>query len=359
MVPIDGPTATWRSSRRAAQESQFVDPANAAAGPITWQGSWRTLDRAWTFSPQWSNYVDVWDLIDYPRLLFNTIAIALIGMIGTVVSCTLVAYGFARFRFPGRGLLFTLLIATIFLPSAVTLIPTYTMFAEAGLGRDLAAAAGPDVLRQRLRRVPAAPVPPDDPARDGRGGGDRRRRPVPDPDLGDPARRRGRSIVAVAIFHFVYSWNDFFAPLIYLSTKPELQPLAVGPAAVQRHPLPQPGVRPGRHPDDDGHPGHPVPHLPAGVHPRHRGHGSREVADEGRAADARSGSRSRSTPSTPTGRPAGHDRGCSTCWRGRGRGRRCSSRVAGRRRTRRSPGRIAEAGHLVGNHSTTTRGCRS
>ena len=52
--------------------------------------------------PAVENYVDVWNLIDYPRLLFNTVALALIGMIGTVVSCTLVAYGFARFRFPGR-----------------------------------------------------------------------------------------------------------------------------------------------------------------------------------------------------------------------------------------------------------------
>ena len=62
---------------------------------------------AWTFAPHFENYASVWDLLDYPRLLFNTIAIALIGMIGTLVSCTLVAYGFARFRFPGRNLLFT------------------------------------------------------------------------------------------------------------------------------------------------------------------------------------------------------------------------------------------------------------
>ena len=107
------------------------------------------------FAPALENYAEVWNLIDYPRLLFNTVAIALIGTIGTLLSCTLVAYGFARFRFPGRNLLFTLLIATIFLPAAVTLIPTYTVFVEARLGRDVAAAAGPDVLRQRLRRVPA------------------------------------------------------------------------------------------------------------------------------------------------------------------------------------------------------------
>ena len=78
------------------------------------------------------NYAKVWDLIDFPRLLFNTIALAIIGTIGTVLSCTLVAYGFARFRFPGRGLLFTLLLATIFLPAAVTLIPTYTLFVKLG-----------------------------------------------------------------------------------------------------------------------------------------------------------------------------------------------------------------------------------
>ena len=102
------------------------------------------------FAPHWENFGEVWDLIDYPRLLFNTIAIALIGTIGTLLSCTLVAYGFARFRFPGRGLLFTLLIATIFLPAAVTIIPTYTIFVEARLGRDVAAAARAGVLRQRL-----------------------------------------------------------------------------------------------------------------------------------------------------------------------------------------------------------------
>ena len=62
---------------------------------------------------------------------------------------------------------------------------------EAGLGGDLAAAPRPDILRERLRRVPAAAVPDDDPARDGRVGRDRRGRPVPDADL-DPRRRPGR-----------------------------------------------------------------------------------------------------------------------------------------------------------------------
>ena len=93
------------------------------------------------FAPHLENYAEVWDLIDYPAgSLFNTVAIAVIGTIGTLVSCTLVAYGFARFRFPGRNVLFTLLIATIFLPAAVTLIPTYMIFVKLGWVGHLAAA---------------------------------------------------------------------------------------------------------------------------------------------------------------------------------------------------------------------------
>ena len=226
-VPIEGGLKPLALVKKGRESSQFVDPSNAAAGLITWQGSWRSLDRSWTFSPEWSNYATVWDQIDYPRLLFNTAALALIGMVGTILSCTLVAYGFARFRFPGRGLLFTILIATIFLPYAVTIIPTYTFFLKLGwVGTWLpllvptffANAYDVFLLRQYLLTIPremdeAASI-------DGAG----------------PVRtlvsvivpQAWPAIIAVAIFHVVYAWNDFLAPLIYLSTKPELQPLAVG-----------------------------------------------------------------------------------------------------------------------------------
>ena len=201
----DATTSTSCRSRAAARpmalvkpgrtQSQFVDPANPAAAPIVWDGAWRTLERAWTLAPAWQNFADVWAIIDFPRLLFNTIAIAVIGMIGTIASCTLVAYGFARFRFPGRSLLFTLLIATIFLPGAVTLVPTYTIFAKIGwVGTWLpllvptffANAFDVFLIRQYMLTIPremdeAASI-------DGAG-------PVPDADLGDPAAgvARGRS----------------------------------------------------------------------------------------------------------------------------------------------------------------------
>ena len=226
-VPIDGATKSLALVTKGRESSQFVDPANAAAGLITWPGSWRNLTRSWSFSPQWSNYAQVWDQIDFPRLLFNTVAIALIGMIGTVISCTLVAYGFARFRFPGRSLLFTILIATIFLPYAVTIIPTYTVFLKLGwVGTWLpllvptffANAYDVFLLRQYLLTIPREM---DEAAAIDGAGPFRTLISVIIPQAW-PA------IIAVSIFHIVYAWNDFFAPLIYLSTKPELQTLALG-----------------------------------------------------------------------------------------------------------------------------------
>jgi multiple sugar transport system permease protein len=227
VVPIDGVDRNLALARKGRADSDFIDPANPTAAPITWQGSWRTLPRVWTFSPAWQNYADVWDIINYPRLLFNTFAIAVIGMIGTLVSCTLVAYGFARFRFPGRGILFTLLIATIFLPFAVTVIPTYTIFVKLGwvgtwlpllVPTFLANAYDVFLLRQYLMTIPREM---DEAAAIDGAGPFRTLVSVIIPQAWPV-------IIAVGIFHFVYSWNDFFGPLLYLSTKPDLQTLAIG-----------------------------------------------------------------------------------------------------------------------------------
>ena len=95
-VPMpDGTTRQLGAARAASTQSTFIDPADPTAEPIVWQGSWRTLEPVWQFAPHWENFGEVWRLIDYPRLLFNTIVIAIISTIGTVLSCTIVAYGFA------------------------------------------------------------------------------------------------------------------------------------------------------------------------------------------------------------------------------------------------------------------------
>ncbi len=228
VVPMpDGSTRQLALFEPGRKSSTFIDPAAPEAPPIAWQGSWRTLDHIWEFAPHWENFAKVWDLIDYPRLLFNTLAIAVISTIGTLLSCTLVAYGFARFKFPGRGLLFTLLIATIFLPTAVTIIPTYTIFQKLGwVGTWLpllvptffANAYDVFLMRQYFMTIPTEMD--EAAAIDGAG----------------PFRtlisvilpQAWPVVIAVAIFHLVYAWNDFFGPLIYLSSNPDIQTIALG-----------------------------------------------------------------------------------------------------------------------------------
>jgi multiple sugar transport system permease protein len=234
LVPLpDGTTKPLALVRKGLKQSSFADPSNPdvqTAPLIKWDGNWRQLQGVQVLAPHFENFSNVWNEINYPRLLLNTILIALIGMIGTVVSCTLVAYGFARFRFPGRNALFILVIATIFLPAVVTTIPTYTLFLKIGwVGTWLpllvpaffANAYDVFLLRQYFLTIPrdmdeAAAI-------DGAG----------------PFRtlisvilpQAWPAITAVAIFHVVYSWNDFFAPLIYLSGSPDLQTVAVGLAS--------------------------------------------------------------------------------------------------------------------------------
>ncbi len=213
--------------KKGRASSEFLDPANVSAPPLVWEGSWRALERAWEFAPTLSNYQQVWDLINYPRLMFNTIALAILGTIGTLISNTLVAYGFARFRIPGKNFLFTILIATIFLPAAVTLIPTYTTFVKLGwIGTWLpllvptlfANAYDVFLLRQFFMTIPREM---DEAAMIDGAGPLRILRSVILPQA-------WAAVIAVAIFHFVYSWNDYFGPVIYLSTRPDLQPIAVG-----------------------------------------------------------------------------------------------------------------------------------
>ena len=137
------------------------------------------------------------------------------------------AYGFSRFRFPGRDVLFIVLISTIFLPAAVTIVPTYMFFMKVGwvgtwlpltVPHFFGNAYNVFLLRQYFMTIPR--------------------------DLDEAAKMDGASpfrilisilvplswpvIVAVTLFHLVFAWNDYFGPLIYLSTKPELQPIAVG-----------------------------------------------------------------------------------------------------------------------------------
>lgn len=79
------------------------------------------------------NYVEVWNQLPLLSWMFNSVAIAVLAAGTVAVSSSIVAFGFAYFRFPGRGLLFGLVLATMMLPGAVTMIPIYLIWKETGL----------------------------------------------------------------------------------------------------------------------------------------------------------------------------------------------------------------------------------
>jgi multiple sugar transport system permease protein len=82
--------------------------------------------------PQWQNFITATTYIPFWRYMGNTFFIAIVSIIGTLLSCTLVAYGFARIRWPGRNIFFLLYLSTIMLPAQVTMIPLYIIYRQIG-----------------------------------------------------------------------------------------------------------------------------------------------------------------------------------------------------------------------------------
>ena len=226
-VTIDGVTRSLMLVEPGRESSVFVDPSDPTGTKIEWQGRWRTLEQSWQFSPLVENYTTVWNQLNFPRLLFNTAGIAFLSTVGAVLSSILVAYGFARFRFPGRNLFFFILLGTIILPNQVTLLPQYVIFSWLGWNGSwlplivphfFANAFNVFLLRQYFMTIPREM---DEAAMIDGAGPFRILRTVIVPQS-IPA------ITAVTLFHFFWAWNDFFVPLLYLANKPELQPLSIG-----------------------------------------------------------------------------------------------------------------------------------
>lgn len=95
-------------------------------------GSLMTLGETYTralfpAAPQWQNYVQAWNEAHFDRFFWNSTLIAMLVIVGVLVSCTLAGYAFARIRFPGRDLLFTALLATLMIPGTVTFIPSFLL----------------------------------------------------------------------------------------------------------------------------------------------------------------------------------------------------------------------------------------
>ena len=164
----------------------------------------------------WGNFYEAVTSIDFFLYLKNTLMIVIPNLVGTVVSSAIVAYGFSRFDFKGKRVWFLILLATMMLPSQVTMIPTYLIYRQIGwvntvLPLVVPAFFGGGAVNIFLGRQFMSGIPKDfdEAARiDGAG----------------PFKIFARVLVpmcrpvmtAVGIFTFMGTWNDFNGPLIYL-----------------------------------------------------------------------------------------------------------------------------------------------
>lgn len=215
----------------------------AAALPFAWMllTSFKTGDNAMRYPPQywpqpfrWQNYLDVLnsEKVHFQLWTRNTLIICLLSVSGTTISSAIVAYGFAKIRFKGRGVLFAIMLSTMMIPFPVTMVSLFSIFRWLGdhtgvpfLGTFkplwipawFGSAFNIFLLRQFFTTIPD--------------------------ELSEAARIDGCSelgiftrvilplsrpaLTVVALFAFMGTWNDFLGPLIYLQ-RPEQFTLALG-----------------------------------------------------------------------------------------------------------------------------------
>jgi multiple sugar transport system permease protein len=223
----DGSKRQLAALDKTRASTTFVDPDNPSAETIVWEGNWRTLTPVMKFDPHLENYPAAWNMINFPTLLKNTFVYASLNTVGVLLSSSFVAYGFSRFKFRGKNFLFIIVMTTMILPTAVTLIPSYTVFQAIGwVGTWLplivpaffANAYNIFLLRQFYLGIPQEM---DDAARI---------------DGANPIQILYRiilpqsipALVAAGLFNFFYCWNDYFNPIVYLAGKSKLYPISIG-----------------------------------------------------------------------------------------------------------------------------------
>ena len=165
---------------------------------------------------RWENFNVVLNQLPFMRFAANSMLIALLNIVGRVLSCTLVAFSFARMRFPGKNILFMLLLSTLMIPGQVTLLPQFVLFQWLGWVGTYLPLIVPSffgnaffifLMRQYIMTIPR--------------------------DLDEAARIDGAStwgvfrriilplcvppIVVIAVLTFLWTWNEFLDPLIYIS----------------------------------------------------------------------------------------------------------------------------------------------
>lgn len=184
------------------------------------------LPEAWSFS----NYKEIFDTLQFATLYKNSLTIAIVTVFGTLLSSALVAYGFARYKGKGNGFWFMLLLSTMMLPYPAIMVPQFVLFSKLQwidtflpliVPSFFGSAYNIFLLRQFFSTLPE--------------------------ELFDAGRIDGCSelrmwykialplsgpaLATVAIFAFIYSWNDLLTPVLYLSSS-DLFTLPVGMASL-------------------------------------------------------------------------------------------------------------------------------
>lgn len=163
-------------------------------------------------------YIEMFTKLDFLRYTFNSINLVVLTIVGNVVSALVIGFGFAKYRFPGRNLLFMIMLGTMMLPGQVTMIPTYMLWSKLGLVPSIwpliippfmGSAFNIFLLNQHFRSIPNAFYESAliDGARPPR---ILMRIYVP---LSIPV------ITTIVIFTFIWSWNNTLGPLLYLKDK--------------------------------------------------------------------------------------------------------------------------------------------
>ena len=168
--------------------------------------------------PQFSNYGEIWRAVPFFAFTMNSVIVGVLSTLGQTLSAAAVAYGFARFQFPGRDFLFLLLLSTLVLPTEVTIIPLFLIFKQLGwldtfLPLIVPSWLGGSAFFIFLMRQFLMMLPRDlDEAAEIDGAGDIRIFWSILLPLSLPA------LATCAIFAFLFSWNDFIKPLIFLNS---------------------------------------------------------------------------------------------------------------------------------------------
>lgn len=237
--PGRGTQDSWAIAARVALYAGLSAAAFAAVLPFLWMlnTSLRTLNdviRApfgLPLSPRWENYPAVFATIPFGRAYVNTIFVTLVRTLGVLLTSSMAAYAFSRLRFPGRDAVFALYLATMMIPSQVTMIPTFALMRLLGW-RDtyqalivphLFSAFGVFLLRQFMLTLPVS---------------------LEEAAVIDGATPWGiywniilpltrPALATLTVFTFLGAWNDFMWPLI-ITDSPELAVLSVALSYMQQ-----------------------------------------------------------------------------------------------------------------------------